>query len=149
MGELIQPWHLLILLVVFGFFALPFVFYILSLQRALEKCAPVSRTLSPGSLWVLLVPLVGVIFHFLVVTGMAKSLGNEFRRRNAPNAEPEPGQSIGMAMCICTICGIIPVLGILASLASLVLWIMYWVKIEGYSRTLSELPDPTLLSSGD
>jgi hypothetical protein len=112
------------------------------LQRTLEKCAPSSRAISPGSLWLLLVPLFNLIWHFLVVTGMAKSLGNEFRRRNAPVPDPTPGQTIGMAMCICCVCGIIPLLGFLASLAYLVLWIMYWVKIADYSRILSELPEP-------
>jgi hypothetical protein len=56
--------------------------------------------------------------------------------------DPAPGQSIGMAMCICCVCGIIPLLGIFAGLAYLVLWIMYWVKISEYSRILSESPAP-------
>ena len=148
MGDLLQPTHLIILLIVLGIFVLPFIFYILSLQRALEKCALSSRTLSPGSLWVLLVPLVNLIFHFIVVTGIARSLGNEFRRRNAVNIEPAPGQSIGMAMCICMVCGIVPVLGIFTSIAGFILWIVYWVKIVDYSRMLGERPGPVFPGPG-
>ncbi len=41
MGELLQPWHLLVLGFVFsGFFLVPNIFYILTLQRALARCAP-------------------------------------------------------------------------------------------------------------
>jgi predicted membrane channel-forming protein YqfA (hemolysin III family) len=126
-------------LVFLGVLLIPTIFYILTLSKALNKCSPASRTMQPGTLWLLLIPLFNLIWHFLVVSGMAQSLGNEFRARNII-AEPEPGKSLGMAMCICAACGIIPVLGLLTSLASLVLWIMYWSKIAGFSHQLDALP---------
>jgi hypothetical protein len=87
-------------------------------------------------LWLLLIPLVGLIEHFFVVIGLAKTLSNEFRTRNIPNMEPLPGQSIGIAMCVCGACGIIPLIGLFASLAGFVLWIIYWAKIAEFSRVL-------------
>jgi hypothetical protein len=136
MGDFLQPWHILILLVVAGFLLLPAIFYILTLRDAVNKCAPASRTIDPGLIWLLLVPLVNVVFHFFVVLGLAQTLRNEFNRRGIRVAEPAPGQSIGLAMCICACCGIIPLLGMLAVLAQLILWIIYWVKIAEYSRKL-------------
>lgn len=122
--------------VVFGVgFIVVYILYILTLSNALNKCSPASRTMQPGTMWLLLIPLFNIVWNFLVVSGMAQSLGNEFRARNIM-AEPEPGKSLGMAMCICAACGIIPILGILTSLVSLVLWIMYWSKITGFSRQL-------------
>lgn len=139
MGELMQPVHLMVLAFVFSFFVLiPAIFYILTLQKALERCAPVSRTMQPGMVWLLLVPLFNIIWSFFVVMALARSLANEFARRGMASPEPEPGQSIGVAMCICACCGVIPVLGALASLASLVLWIMYWVKVSEYSQALAQ-----------
>ena len=126
-----------------GFFALFIViaiFYILTLSRALEKCHPASRTIQPGTLWLLLIPLVNLIWHFFVVLGMAKSLGNEFRARGIINVDPQPGQSFGLAMCICGACAIIPILGFLAALGHLVLWILYWSKMATYSRMLDQAP---------
>jgi len=114
MGDLLQPWHLMVLLVVAGFLLLPAIFYILTLSRALDKCSPASRTLEQGMLWLLLVPFVNLVWHFFVVLGMAKSLNNEFRLRNMPLADPAPGQSIGIPMCICGACSIIPILGVVA-----------------------------------
>jgi hypothetical protein len=141
MGDLLQPWHLLVLLIVPGFFCLvPAIFYILTLSRALNKCSPASRTLEPGMLWLLLVPFVNLVWHFFVVLGMAKSLSNELRLRNIPVADPTPGQSIGIAMCVCGACTIIPILGIIAALALLVLWIVYWAKIAEFSRILDQTP---------
>ena len=136
MGDFLQPWHILILLVVAGFLLLPAIFYILTLRDAVNKCAPASRTIDPGLIWLLLVPLVNLVFHFFVVLGLAQTLRNEFNRRGIRVAEPAPGQSIGLAMCICACCGIIPLLGMLAVLAQLILWIIYWVKIAEYSRKL-------------
>lgn len=123
---------------------LPAIFYILTLQKALERCALSSRTMQPGMVWLLLVPLFNMIWSFFVVLALARSLSNEFGRRGIPSPEAEPGQSIGLAMCICTCCGLIPLLGVLASLATVVLWIMYWVKIAGYSQALAQPPVMTV-----
>lgn len=144
MGDLFQPVHLIVLFVVFGvFFLLPTIFYILTLQKTLAKCAASSRTLDPTMIWLCLVPFVNLIFNFFVVLGMAKSIQNEFRRRGVPVADPSYGQSLGLAMSICACCGIIPILGVIAGVASLVLWIIYWVKIAEYSRALDIYPQPT------
>jgi hypothetical protein len=129
-----------------GFLAIEIVvavFYIQTLSRALNKCSPASRTFQPGTLWLLLIPFFNVIWNFFVVLGIAKSLGNEFRFRNIPNGDPEPGKSIGLAMAICGACSIIPLLGLLAALPFLVLWIVYWIKISGFSETLDRTAIPS------
>lgn len=117
---------------------LPGVFYLLTLQRTLEKCAVESRTLSPGLVWLLLIPVFGLVWNFIVVNGMSRSLHNEFRRRAIPNVEPEPGKGVGLAMCILAATSIIPLVGLFSGLAGLVCWIIYWVKIAGYSTLLQQ-----------
>lgn len=118
----------------------PFVFYLLTLSRALSKCGPGSRTMDPGMVWLMFIPLFNIVWQFILVSAIAKSLGNEFRLRGITGVEPEPGKSLGLAMCICACCAIIPFLGILAALAHLVLWIIYWVKISDFSRRLDLVP---------
>ncbi len=54
MGDLLQPWHILLLLFVGCILLVPVIFYILTLQGALNKCSTESRTLEPGMLWLLL-----------------------------------------------------------------------------------------------
>lgn len=140
MGDLLQPWHLLVVFFVFGIFLLlPTIFYILTLQKTLSQCAPVSRTMEPGLVWLYLIPFVNLVFHFFIVFAIANSVANEFARRGAAIDDPQPGQSLGLAMCICACCAIIPIFGLLAALAHLILWIMYWVKVSEYSRRLSIL----------
>jgi hypothetical protein len=116
-----------------------YIFYIVSLSRALSKCSITSRTMQPGMVWLLLIPLFNLVWQFIVVIGLADSLGKEFRARGILNAEPEPGKTIGIAMCVCAVCGIIPFVNFLALPAQLVLWIIYWVKITDFSRRLDQV----------
>ena len=81
-------------------FLLPAIFYLISLQKALERCAPQCRTMPPGQVWLLLIPLFGLVWHFIIVERMASSLRNEFVRRRMPLADPEPGKALGIAMCV-------------------------------------------------
>jgi hypothetical protein len=115
---------------------IPAIFYLITLQRALERCAPESRAMPPGQVWLLLIPLFNVVWQFIVVNSIAVSLRNEFARRRIPLAEGEPGKPIGFVLCIATVIGIVPLVNILAGPVSLVCWILYWVKISGYSRML-------------
>lgn len=118
--------------------------YILTLTSALNKCSVASRTLQPGTVWLLLIPFFNLIWNFFVVIGMANTLGNEFRARGVVQIDPEPGKSLGLAMCICGACSIIPLLGLLIAPVYLVLWIIYWVKIAGFSRVLDVRMAPTV-----
>lgn len=120
-------------------FLLPAIFYLISLQKALERCAPQCRTMPPGQVWLLLIPLFGLVWHFIIVERMASSLRNEFVRRRMPLADPEPGKALGIAMCVLFAACLVPILGAFAALAAFVCWILYWVKIADYSRQI-ELP---------
>ncbi len=115
---------------------IPAIFYNLTLQKALNRCAPENRAMAPGLVWLLFIPLFNLVWHFFVVINMAKSLAAEFQKRGIAE-EPQPGKTLGLVMCILACCGIIPFLGILCSLAALVCWIIYWIKIAGYSGKIA------------
>ena len=110
------------------------VFFLLTLQRALQLCAPQNRTMAPGKVWLCFIPLFGLVWIFVVISRVASSLRLEFESRQAP---PEDyGRSIGLAYCILAVISIIPIIGVLTGLASTVCWIIYWVKISTYSSRL-------------
>jgi MFS family permease len=113
--------------------------YLLTLQRAVERCAPQNRALYPGQVWLSLIPLFNIVWQFILVSRIADTLSREFAARSTPPA-PVPdnyGRSVGLAMCVLGIVSFIPYLGILTGLASFVCWIVYWVKVSGYSRALA------------
>jgi heme/copper-type cytochrome/quinol oxidase subunit 2 len=111
------------------------IFFILTLQKALNRCSPENRAMQPGMIWLLLIPLFNIVWIFFVVINMAKSLGSEFTKRGIA-ADPEPGKTLGLAYAILAICSAIPFVGFLAGIGCLVCFIMYWVKIAGYSKQL-------------
>jgi hypothetical protein len=86
--------------------------------------------MNPGLVWLMLIPLFNIVWHFFIVLNMAKSLAAEFQKRGIAE-DPSPGQTLGLVMCIANlICG--PV--------GLVCWIIYWVKIAGYSSKIAAPP---------
>lgn len=119
------------------------VIYMNALSSTLRKCSPASRTMQPAMVWLLLIPLFNLVWHFVVVLAVGKSLGNEFRARGIPHADPEPGKSLGIAMCVCGVCGIIPGVG----LVYLILLFVYWGKISGFSRLLDQTPAIVAMAS--
>ena len=123
---------LTIVLVVFVIMLVPLVFYCLTLQKTLNRCSPECRAMNPGMVWLLFIPLFNIVWQFIVVLNMAKSLAAEFRKRGIAE-DPNPGQTLGLVMCIGNlICG--PV--------GLICWIIYWVKIAGYSSRIAAPPVP-------
>lgn len=117
----------------------PGIFYTLTLQRALSRCAPETRAMEPGLVWLLYIPVFNLIWSFIVVNRISTSLRAEFQRRGI--AGVDTGRELGLAMSILACLGIIPIVGILAALAGIVCWIMYWAKIAGLSGQLV-LPAP-------
>src|SRR5271157_5998928 len=140
-------WRLLWeLLLVYGLLGV----YIVSLVRALERCSPDSRPMPPDKVWLLLIPVYNLIWQFSVVSNLAESLGNEFKRTSA--AHLKPGKPVGHAMCIVSLSGtVVLAVGILFRgpfgsvcmalgaglwLAGVISWIVYWVQITEYSKAL-------------
>ncbi len=175
MASWIGPWELSLLPLYAGGIVVT-IFYLLALQHALERCSCANRTMTPGLVWLLLVPLFQEVWAFLVVIALGRSLGNEFRSRGLA-APSRPGQSLGLAMAAVGASGYVLGLGLytiavvelvrgdglssgwlslgsvvlLLVLARLVLLIIYWVTIHNYSQRLAPLPywsGPTQLQSG-
>lgn len=130
-GEIV----LLVILIVLGIMFIPGFFFLLTLQKALKLCSIESRKTSPGSVWFLLIPLFNLVWQFILVSRISESLHNEFTKRNILE-DPHPGKSIGIAYCALGVCSIIPFIGILTFIPALICWIIYWVKIAGYSNKL-------------
>jgi peptidyl-prolyl cis-trans isomerase D len=124
------------------------VLYIRTLRRALERCCPASRAMSPDAVWLLLIPVFSAVWRFFVVLRLATSLGNEFRHRKVRRAASHPGITAGLAMCVLPLALFLSafagagalqslIQGVLA-VAYLVCWLAYWVKIAGFSKALAK-----------
>lgn len=135
------PWEILIILVFASIMIIPTIFYLITLQTAFSRCSTECRTLSPGQVWLLLIPIFNLIWHFFIVINLSQSLANEFRKRGMVESS-NPGKEIGLAMAILSVVSIIPYIGILTGIAALICWIVYWVKIAEFSSKIA-FPQPT------
>jgi len=111
------------------------VLFLLNLQNTLKQVSPQNRKIQPGQVWMVLIPFFGIVWYFIMVQRIGKSLKAEFTVRQLPVGY-RPGQPVGMIMCILGCCSIIPYLNILTVPAATVLFIIYWVKMAGYKRQL-------------
>ncbi len=139
MGILSLAGIFMFVMICMGAVLIPEVFFILSMRKAILRCAPENRTMTPGMTWLMLIPLFNLVWDFILVKEVAATLEREFRKRNVP-VEPSPGKNIGFAWCILSVGAIIPLLGILSVLGAIVCWILYWAKIAGFSAMLLVAP---------
>ena len=144
---LLQPVHLLVILILVISIVIG-ISYLLTLRKALERCDRQSRTTSPDSVWLMLIPLFSFVYQFILVDDIGKSLAREYARRGLASEEREPGWALGIAMGVLHIAGWIARLLIdlpglrglivsVVSLAGLACWILYWIKIADYSSGIA------------
>jgi hypothetical protein len=125
----------LLLIILLAAIVVPFVFYLLTLQRAFEAVSEANRELTPGLVWLMFIPIFGLGWYFVVVIKLANSIKKEYETRGMQEA-CSGGFGVGVASAICSACSVIPTLAGLAGLATLVLFIIHWVQISGFKGKL-------------
>lgn len=113
---------LLIVLMIVPFALLPAILSFVLLGRIPAE----HRKQEPGLAFLLIIPVVSVIWAFFVYPRISESLQSYFASRGENRGDC--GRKLAMATCICAVCSIIPLLGIVAGLAALVLMIIFFVK---------------------
>jgi hypothetical protein len=114
------------------------VLYLKMLRSVLQKCAPASRTMTPEKVWLILIPFFGLIWQFIVVRNIARSLKNEFARLAISGSDTNAGQAVGFTYCVCVCCLFLPspLLCGLAAVTGFIFWTVYWIGIASCSRLL-------------
>jgi hypothetical protein len=113
------------------------IFYLLTLSRCFHRISPHNRKMEPGQVWLNLIPCFGTVWIFITVIRLSESLEDEFYERRL-RKDGDMGKNLGIMYNVMVLLGAIPYIGGIFSLVGLVMWIMYWVKIAGFSRQLAE-----------
>lgn len=149
MNTISPEWIMILLLLLF---VIPFIFYLVTLQNTLAAMAIESRTMSPGQVWLLFVPLFNIVWQFILISRMADSIKNECLRLNIPVGEERPAFSLGLTMTLLYLGSLVlnqgsmfPLLGSVTSLAAIICWVVYWVKINRYKNLIIANQDNFLL----
>jgi hypothetical protein len=133
-------------------FVIPAILFFITQQRTLQVVSPVNREISPGSVWLQLIPVFGMVWQFIVVIRIAHSVSMEMAsklgesildnsREQIKETDDSPTYNIGLAYCILTTLGVIinyatlhtssylALFGSLFVLTGMVCWIIYWVRL--------------------
>lgn len=101
---------------------------ILFLQSCYQRIPPEHRLMSPGLVWLLLIPFFSLIWIFFVYIRLAKS----FQRAYAAlgRNEGDCGEKLALIFCISCVASLIPFVGCIAGPASLVLLVVVLLKFN-------------------
>lgn len=135
-----------ILLILVACIIIPFVFYLITLQRALEAVSRENRKMEPGLVWLLFIPLFNFVWIFFVVDAIGISFKREYERYGV-FMDRKPTYDLGLAMSILKCCTIIPLLGTFAGLGNLVCWIVYWIKVNEHKNEIINLHNNSRLET--
>lgn len=75
------------------------VWWAATMSRALKACSYQNRQMDPGSAWLILIPVFGLIWQFIAVKKTSESLAQEYHHRAWQSDEGRPGIEIGMITC--------------------------------------------------
>ena len=111
------------------------VLYLLNLQNLMKSIKEENREVSPGNVWLMLIPLFSIVYAFILYPKISASIKKEFESREMDTAG-DGAKTLGLALAITGAAAIlpIPVLGGLIGLANLVIFIMWWVKTAGFKN---------------
>lgn len=115
------------------------ILYLMTLYKCLKKVKPENRAMEPGLVWLSLIPVFNLVWNFFIVIQMKESLSKEFNSRQLPD-DGDYGFGMGLTFAILACVNNIPYLNVLTSIPTLIFWVIYWIKISGYSKQLDGAP---------
>jgi hypothetical protein len=141
------------LLFALGFLAIA-VLYTLTLYNTLNAVSPTNRKIQSGLIWLFLIPVFHLIWHFVIVNKLSESIKAEYLNKGQDVPEFKPGYGSGIIASFCWIAsftlstfqnlanisitpinmfeGLLNIVGVIA-------WVLYWIKIAGYKKKIQTL----------
>ena len=124
-----------VLLLIIGLIALVVaIFYLLNLQNLMKSIKEENREVSPGNVWLMLIPVFSLIYAFILYPKISASVKKELESRGM---EGDGSKNLALALAITGALGVVPVVNTIAGLANLVIFIIWWSKTAGYKNKFS------------
>ena len=134
------------------------VLFLLNLQRTLNQVRERNREMSPGLVWLNLIPLFNIIWNVVTAIKIPNSIEKEYEDRGwntsgegfartsgmiwgwggVANIVLSIIQNVAQALDMMPIAAIVGLLSLPISIAVLVCWIMFWVQTHQYKVRLRQ-----------
>ncbi len=124
-----------IIFIVLAIFIVVQVFYLITASNTLKAVRPEYRKVDPGQVWLGMIPLFHLIWPFIINPKIVASIQADMEARGHGEAG-DYGKQLGMIYPGLRFGGYIPVIGSLFTLGYLVVFIIWWVKLNGYKQRL-------------
>ena len=111
---------------IFLIVAVVYVCYLVAVATCLRRVSEENRRMSPGQVWLCLIPVFGFVWEFIMIGHLSDSLIAEYRDRGL-RRDGDFGWRLGIRYKILTFLCVLP---------GAIFFIAYWAKIVGYSREL-------------
>jgi hypothetical protein len=111
------------------------IFYLLTLQKALQTVSRENRKMAPGLVWLLIIPFFRWVWNFFVANAIANSFDKEYKKYGLFQ-DKRPTYELGFSLAMLECCLIVPVFNVFALAAALVVWIIYWIKVNEHTNEL-------------
>jgi hypothetical protein len=105
------------------------ILHLVTMYKTLGMIKKRNRTMEPGMVFLALVPMLNVVWHFFIVMRVAESLRNEFEDRGWDTREESFGYGMGLTAAILMVAQCAPI--------GLIFLIIHWRQIAGYAGQLS------------
>jgi hypothetical protein len=99
------------------------------LYLSAKQLPPANRKLTPASVFLLLVPVVNLVWLFFVVIKLSQGYQEYFAANPRPGVG-DCGYGVGLGWAVAVVCVIVPVAHFFAGLAALILMVLYLVKMS-------------------
>jgi hypothetical protein len=101
------------------------IMYLLAVSRCIAQISPRNQPMSPGMVWLCLIPIFGPIWQIIMMFQLADALAKEYRARGM-RGDGDFGKTAAVLYLI----------GIVVPFLSLIGFIMHWSKVSGYTEEL-------------
>jgi hypothetical protein len=123
------------------------VLFLLNLMQLIEAVHPTNRAMSPGLVWLNLIPIFGLGWMIYTVIKIKDSLDRENRSRGATPVDDRNSYTVGLVYSILAVAAFVvgyggyvsrgaSAFGGVISLAVLITWIIYWVRTHRVKNDL-------------
>lgn len=111
--------------------------YFKTMVDAMSLVRPTNRLTGVGNVLFTIIPLFNFVYWFIVYPRICDSIKKEYGELGLKE-DGDFGRSLAVTLGILNCVNLIPLLNILSSITTLVLWIIFWVKIDGYKKELEK-----------
>lgn len=107
------------------------------ISGAIARVPAEYREMEPGAVWMLMIPLFGIVWLFFIVQRIPRSFQNYFEAHERYDYG-DCGAQLGLWYAICVAGSMIPYLGTCVAIAALILMIMFLVKLSEMKKQIPE-----------